>query len=298
MSEEGYIKAISNIERHRNFITYFRNDASFSSLYAALEDVFIRIAEGKDQGSMTERIYKMNKIEKDLVENFMYSRNTGLIFNKTNVDPNGKATISDPDTGRPIVIGDGLIPQIDRYASKYAFNKLTPSVFVTAMDIMRERSSKDTGNEWMLICNAKLWNEVQLSLSGWLANFKPVGTYLWSKRENDYVEAGATYSSYQFAGNVLTFKVDRALSREFGDEKGFGVIIDLTADKAEGKPGISLYTIKGGDYIMNTLEGVGKLTGTGSGTVSSPVASSKLIASGYAGVCVAAPYRSFILQQV
>jgi len=293
-----YIKAVSNIERHRNYMTYFRNDASFSSLYGALESVFIRIAEGKDQGNLTERIYKMNTIEKDLVENFMYARNMGLIFNKSNVDVNGKSTISDPDTGRPIVIGDGLIPQIERYASKYAYNKLTPAVFTTAMSIMREKSTKDTDNEWILICNYKLWDEVQLQLSSWLANFKPVGTYLWSKASNGYVEAGATYSTYIFGGNKLTFKVDRALSREFGDAKGYGVIIDLTADKAEGKPGISMYTIKGGDYIMNTLEGVGKLSGTGSGSVASPVAASKLIATGYAGVCVASPYRSFILQQV
>ncbi|GMO69555.1 MAG: hypothetical protein Nk1A_8740 [Endomicrobiia bacterium] len=64
--------------------------------------VFISIAEGKDQGNMTERIYKMNKIEKDLVENFLYSRNNGLLFNKTNVDVNGKATISDPEVFRDL----------------------------------------------------------------------------------------------------------------------------------------------------------------------------------------------------
>ena len=145
MSEEGYIKAISNVERHRNYMSYFRNDASFSSLFGALEDVFIRVAEGKDQGSMTERIYKMNKIERDLVENFMYARNMGLLFNKTSVGIDGKSTIMDPDTGRQIVIGDGLIPQIERYASKYAYNKLTISAFTTAMSIMREKSLKDTG---------------------------------------------------------------------------------------------------------------------------------------------------------
>jgi hypothetical protein len=153
-------------------------------------------------------------------------------------------------------------------------------------------------NEWMVICNSKFWDEVQLTLSGWLANFKPVGTYLWSKATNDYVDVGATYQSYQFAGNVLTFKVDRALSREFGTTKGYAVIIDLTADKAEGKPAVAMYTIKGGDYIMNTLEGVGKLSGTGSGSVASPVAASKLIATGYAGVGVFAPYRSFIFHEV
>jgi hypothetical protein len=221
-------------------MTYFRNDASFSSLYGALEDVFISIGEGKDQGCLTERIYKMNKIEKDLVENFMYARNNGLLFNKTNVDKNGKATVVDPDTGRPIVIGDGMVPQIERYASKYAYNKISTGVITTALGVMREKASKDEGNEFMLTCNAKLWDDIQVHLSSWLANFKPTGTYLWSKGENGYVDVGATYQSYQFAGNVLTFKVDRALTREFGNAKGFGILIDLTADKVEGKPAVEI----------------------------------------------------------
>ena len=150
----------------------------------------------------------------------------------------------------------------------------------------------------MIICNWKFWNEVQTNLANWLANFKPIGTYLWSMAENGYVDVGATYQSYQFAGNQLTFKVDRALSREYGDVKGFALMIDLTADKVEGKPATALYTIKGGDYIFNTLEGVGKLSGTGSGPVASPVAASKLIATGYAGIAVFAPYRSFIFCEV
>ena len=101
LSEEGYTKSQSNIEKHRNFITTFRNDISWSSLYAAHEDVFISIAEGKNQGCLNETIYKMNKKEKELLENFLISRNQGLLFNKTNVDVNGKPTIVDPETGRP-----------------------------------------------------------------------------------------------------------------------------------------------------------------------------------------------------
>ncbi len=96
-----------------------------------------------------------------------------------------------------------MIPQIERYASKYAYNKLTSSVLTTALGIMREKAAKDEGNEWLLTCNAKLWDDIQLYLSSWLANFKPVGTYLWSKGENGYVNVGATYQSYQFAGKNI-----------------------------------------------------------------------------------------------
>ena len=148
LSEEGYCKAQSNVEKHRNYITTFRNDISWSSLYAAHEDVFIKIGEGKDQNSLKEVTYKMNKKEKELMENFLTSRNQGLLFNKTNVDVNGKATIVDPDTGRPIYIGDGLIPQVERFASKYVYNnKPTVDIFNTIMQTMNEKAEKPTGNK-------------------------------------------------------------------------------------------------------------------------------------------------------
>lgn len=79
-----------------------RVDVSYSALFAAMEDQFISIAEGKDNGSLKETLYKMNKKEKDLLNSFLEVRNNGLLFNKTNVDANGKATIVDPDTGRPM----------------------------------------------------------------------------------------------------------------------------------------------------------------------------------------------------
>ena len=51
-----------NIEKHRGYITTHRFDASYSAEYAALEDVFVKISEGKDQGSLTETIYRMDKV--------------------------------------------------------------------------------------------------------------------------------------------------------------------------------------------------------------------------------------------
>lgn len=96
LHEEGTVKYQSNIERHRNYITTHRVDDSYSALYAAHENMFISIAEGKNQGDLSETIYKMDKKEKTLLDNFLYVRNSGLLFNKTNVDANGKPTIVDP----------------------------------------------------------------------------------------------------------------------------------------------------------------------------------------------------------
>lgn len=92
-----YIKEQSSVSKHRNYLTMFRNDASYSELYKLHEDTFIKIAQGKGQGEMTETIYKMDPIEKKLLDNFMLSRGQGLLFNKCNINPKtGKPTICDP----------------------------------------------------------------------------------------------------------------------------------------------------------------------------------------------------------
>lgn len=101
LSEEGYSKFQSSIEKHRNFMTTFRCDASWSSLYALQENVFMRITDDKDR-SKSHGVYKMLKKEKELLDTFMYAVNTGLLLNKGNVDVHGRPTITDPDTNRPI----------------------------------------------------------------------------------------------------------------------------------------------------------------------------------------------------
>lgn len=89
LSEEGYSKFQSQVEKHRNYMTTFRCDTSWSSLYAIQEDVFMKIADDKD-ASKGESFYKMKKKEKELLDTFMYALNTGLLCNKGNIDVNGK----------------------------------------------------------------------------------------------------------------------------------------------------------------------------------------------------------------
>lgn len=51
------------------------------------------------------------------------------------------------DTGRPIYIGDGIIPQVERFASKYAFVKLTIEVFNVVIATLNEKAKNPTGNK-------------------------------------------------------------------------------------------------------------------------------------------------------
>lgn len=154
-----------------------------------------------------------------------------------------------------IYIGDGLVPQIERFASVYGYNKLTVEVMQTALSMMSEKSENATGNHYIFVVNEALWRQVQVALSEWLARFKTCDTYLWSKEANGYVKVGATFDTYEVAGNSVTFKVDRSLSREYGD-KGYGVMIDLTADKTTGQPAVAAFTFKGGEFISSKYPGV------------------------------------------
>lgn len=259
LSEEGYSKFQSQMERHRNFMTTFRADASWSSLYAIQENVFMSIADDKDQ-TKSEGVYKMLKKEKELLDTFMYAMNTGLTFNKGNIDVNGKATISEPETGRPIYIGEGLIPQIEAAANKYCYsNRPNLQLFNMIISDMADKAQSDTGNKFIFIVNRKMWNDLQMTLGEYLANYRTDGTYMYSKSANKglggYVKVGATFDTYEYAGNQVSFVVDRALTREY-PTKGYGVCIDLTADKTSGTPAIAKFSLTGKDFMTNKIVGV------------------------------------------
>ena len=175
-----------------------------------------------------------------------------------------------------IVSGDGIVAQIERFASKFVFSKLNVKYFRKAIAAMVTKCEKATGNHFVFICNTIMWDEIQNTLSSWIRDWKTTGTFLFSKASNGYVDLGATYQSYEVAGNTLSFKVDRSLDVEYPTRK-FGMMIDLSADSASGKPAIAMFTFKGGQFIQNSILGVGGLSGLASGEVSSRVAASKYI---------------------
>ena len=156
-----------NIEKHRNWITEHRNDISYSSRYAQMEDQFIRISQGDGAGELKEKIFKLNKMEKDLLENFQTAKNNHLLWGKTTMDKNGKSTVLTED-GRPLIAGDGVIPQIERFASKFKYAKMNVNVINTVMDQMNQKAANSVGNHYTFIVNDRLWGQINTSLGDWL----------------------------------------------------------------------------------------------------------------------------------
>ena len=295
LHDTGFVKYQSNIEKMRNYMTTVRVDDSYSSKYALMEDTFIKIGKGENQGCLTEKIYKLDPMKKNLIENFLYARENMILLAKGTVGVDGKSTLADRSTGRPIYIGDGMIPQIERFASKYAANKVTINTFHTIISTMVEKAEKPTGNHFSFIVNERMWAIVQRVLGDYLANRHTDESYIWSRGgEGKYIKVGATFDAYEWGGNTVSFKVDRTLSREFPEP--YALCIDLTTGKTSTQPPVAMYSLKGKDYIFNEVLGVGGRSGGDSGVVSTPVAGGMMTIHGYAGIAVYNPYRSFILR--
>lgn len=96
-----------------------------------------------------------------------------------------------------------IIPQIERFATKYVFNKLTTRIFEGAMNEMATKADEPTGNSWVFICNTKMWQSVQRTMATWIRDWKTTGCFVWSQGAKDYVDLGATYQSYEFAGKSI-----------------------------------------------------------------------------------------------
>lgn len=250
LHEYGYTKYQSNVEKHRTFIGTQRCDIDYSAKYRALEDQFIKIAT-EDK----EFTFKLPGAEKVCLDSYMLARNNALLFSKGSMDANGKSTLVD-SLGRPIIATEGIIPQLERFASKFSFNEATFNVrlWERAMEEMSQKSENAQGNTWTFICNTRMWNLVQRRLSAWIRDWKTTGCFVWSQGAKDYVDLGATYQSYSYGGNKMVFTLDRSLDIEFKN-KAYGMFIDLTSD-TKGTPGVMFFSFKGGQLIHNIITGV------------------------------------------
>lgn len=164
-----------------------------------MEDTLIKISQGQNKDCMQDTIYRMDPMKKVLMDNFMLAREQMLLLAKGTVNVDGKSTLSDRATGRPIPIGEGLVPQIERFCSKHVASKVTVSTLHSVLSQMVEKAESPIGNHFIFVANEAMYNIFNRVLFKYLADFKTDGALFYSKANGVGYKVGATFSSFEFA---------------------------------------------------------------------------------------------------
>lgn len=184
----------------RGWIGEIRCDIDASARYLALEDTFVKVTK-EDVNGNKNYLFKMPGIKKVLLDNFMEARNNNLMWQKTTMDANGRCTLHDRQ-GRDLIAGDGIMPQFNRYCSKYNYAKLSTNVLTEAMTDLAEKCQESTGNVFTFIVNDILFRDLQSTCAAFMAQHKCDQQYLYSQFEQKQVKVGATYGAFEFAGKL------------------------------------------------------------------------------------------------
>lgn len=151
--DQGYVKFQSNAESLKQWITEIRCDIDFSTRYEDMEKSFIKLSKGDESGRIQSRIFEWPEKKKLLLDTFMATRNQGMLWQRGTMDENGKATITDRQ-GRPIIAGDGVIPQINRFASKFNYTNLDVTFFNRILTVLARKCKNTTGNSSIMWARA------------------------------------------------------------------------------------------------------------------------------------------------
>jgi hypothetical protein len=282
LSERGYNKFMHSFEQHMNYITRHRAGDSFSGDFKKLAPKYFEHAG---------EYYKMTTMETQLLEYLYLSFENSMLLGHGNFTDKHEILISEED-GRPIPIGQGIIQQIRAYCDQQRYTILSRKVLDDLISSVVERLPKKTGNRIAIVCNWRLYKQAQVLLD----------QLMISRLQQNYfhtvtggkIKVGAHYGGYEFAGNVITFMENTALTERYPD-KGYGVFLDTGV--YDGEPNISMYTLPGMSLFRGDLDGMGGSTGSASGKIATTVHGGRIEYMGYRGAKVANPYAAGIIEE-
>ena len=297
LSVRGYVKYQFNTETHRNFMSKHRSSDIQSAEYAASQEYYIERGTKKSKGKLEYEYYRLQKLEKDVLESYLWARENHLLFGESNFDQNGKCTMQD-EKGQDIPIGDGVIKQIERYCEKFIYSVLTTRWLEDIMSAMREKSANSIGNSYAFVVNERLYDQVGRLLRDDL-RFVGQGDdrHYWTNNNGNKIRVGAHYDSYTFQGNTIVFMVDKILTDEY-PHSGYGFCINVGINQTTANSGISMFTMEGREMLSGKLKGMGGFTGKESGIdITTSVDGSEYHLLGYSAVVVFNPYNAAIIKE-
>jgi len=232
----------------------------------------------------------------------------------------GRSVINLED-GQEIVRGDGLIAQIEKYALNVGYNrKLDVKILQDAIEYIADKRGRSMGNHITVICNRRFSRQKASALQSAIQLFAPQnnGTWFFTKDPMEVgnskdpetpsrsvkmklpneVAVGATFNTYIYDGNLVTFIVDEALTNHYKD-KAYAIFMDTGLYETENGqvPGINLVTLKGRSMVKNYVTGGGGIDGVSNGQVSTALDASKFFITGWRGVRVQNPYAAVIFEE-
>ena len=300
LSVRGYVKYQFNTETHRNFMSKHRSSDVQSAEYAAAQEFYIERGTKKRGGKTEYEYYRLQKLEKDVLESYLWARENHLLWGESNYDANGKCTMQD-EKGQDIPIGDGVIKQIERYCEKFSYSVLSTRWLEDVMAAMREKSPNSIGNTYAFVVNERLYDQLGRLLRDDLrfigGEAKGGEGHYFTNKDGKRIKVGGHYDSYTFQGNTIIFMVDKILSDEY-PFSGYGFCINIGVDQTTSASGISMFTMEGREMLSGKLRGMGGFTGKESNVdLATSVDGSEYHLLGYSAVVVFNPYNAAIVRE-
>ena len=310
LSDSGSTRFYFNVEEHVNWISLVRKSVSYSSDYAMQEKFYATKLEGKDV------VVKMEPARQHVMNELMYAMANVMIFGEATFDANLQNTLFDNNNNFPIMAGDGVLTSINKYADvfEYSNNVLSLNVLQNMFFSLSNKSKDMVNNHYTFIVNKKLWDDFNRLMTNTTLNsafsLMTDGFFINKSKQKidlkrmsketqsveDGYEFGANFDTYRFAGNRVTFAVDRILTDHYPNS-GFGFCIDTGIDEETQYPNVMALKYQGTDIISGDLPGLGGMDGKTSGMIATPVDGSSIEMKAYTGAIVINPYKAAIIQE-
>lgn len=319
------VKLTTNLEIHDNVMTKIGVKQSYSSDFKATEHKYY-ISDSDfakaQRGSSDYKIYEFNKIEEEVLDQFIIAANGYMINGRTTINPDTGRTFMQVDN-QDVVIGNGLIAQTEEYARTIDYTKGNLSVkhLQTAIEHVIDARGQSVDNHISCVCTRSFFQEVAKGLKSELFITNPAGLWFYTKDmqvPNDKITpanrvnklklydklpheiaVGATFNSYIYQGNTINFIVEDHLTR-MKNNQGYAIFMDTGLyenERGEPAPTLNMFTLTGREMIRYVYAGIGGVNGTTSGPVSSLIDGTTIGIVGWRGIAYRIPYSTVIFQE-
>lgn len=296
ISERGYTRKHGQRQSFRQYMTTIRHSQDMSMDYAFKEKHYIEDTNKKDQNGFTP-VMEINGLEKEVIDNYKWSRENANLTGVANYDVNGVCLDKD-EKGQDIPSGDGIMRQCMNYAryANYAQGGFDTDFLDDLITEIGKRSGEAKGNKYLFVANSQFDKHYQKAIKNNLQFISNSGAYYFSRDAKNNVNVGANFNEYHYAGNDICISVNKFLDLLYPDQ-GYAICLN-PKPLSNGEPTLQKFFFGNRELTDGWLEGMGGRNGGGTGlriSTSTTVSSYHLI--GTAGIVYHLPSLAIIVKE-